>query len=287
MSAQVFDSRRCELGEGPLWHPLRKQLFWFDITSRRLLSQSDGEALEWPMDEMTSAAGWVSHDTLMLVGETGFYHFDLTTGKSERIADLERDQTGTRSNDGRADPFGGYWVSTMGKSAEARAGGIYRYYKGEVRPLFPAITIPNAISFSPDGTTAYFADTASSHVMRQRLGAKDGWPVGDPELFIDLSKERISPDGAVVDSKGHFWNAQWGAYRIAEYDQDGKYVSSVSLPAANTSCPAFGGPNLTDLFCTSAMQGVNKEQRLKNPLHGQTFVTSGDAIGQAEHQVHL
>ena len=27
----VFDDRRCELGEGPLWHPVREQLFWFDI----------------------------------------------------------------------------------------------------------------------------------------------------------------------------------------------------------------------------------------------------------------
>ena len=30
MSA-VFDNRPCELGEGPLWHPERQQLFWFDI----------------------------------------------------------------------------------------------------------------------------------------------------------------------------------------------------------------------------------------------------------------
>jgi sugar lactone lactonase YvrE len=209
------------------------------------------------------------------------------TGKSERIADLERDQTGTRSNDGRADPFGGYWASTMGKTEEARAGGIYRYYKGEVRPLFPGITIPNAISFSPDGTLAYFADTASGRVMRQRLGAKDGWPVGDPDLFIDFSKERVHPDGAVVDAKGHFWNAQWGGYRIAEYDQNGKYVSAVTLPAANTSCPAFGGANLTDLFCTSAMQGLSDEQRQSNPAHGQTFVVPGEVVGQAEHQVHL
>ncbi|MEO8530903.1 MAG: SMP-30/gluconolactonase/LRE family protein [Deltaproteobacteria bacterium] len=287
MSVQIFDERRCELGEGPLWHPLRKQLFWFNITKSRLYSQQDGQPLDWDMSEMTSGAGWVDHDTLLLVGETGFYQFDITTGTKTRLADLEKDQTGTRSNDGRADPFGGYWISTMGKSTEARAGTIYRYYKGEVRPLIPGITIPNAISFSPDGTLAYFADTATSKVMRQKLGARDGWPVGDPELFLDLGKERLSPDGAVVDTRGHFWNAQWGAFRIAEYDPAGNYVSSVALPAANTSCPAFGGADLTDLFCTSAMQGLSAEQRQKNPAHGQTFVVKTDVKGQAEHQVLL
>ena len=42
----------------------------------------------------------------------------------------------------------------MGVFAEADAGAIYRYYKGELRKLFAPITISNAISFSPDGLHA-------------------------------------------------------------------------------------------------------------------------------------
>ncbi len=41
--SRVYDERVCALGEGPLWHPLRKQLFWFDILGKRLLSR-EGEA---------------------------------------------------------------------------------------------------------------------------------------------------------------------------------------------------------------------------------------------------
>ena len=29
---RIFDDAQCALGEGPLWHPEREQLFWFDIT---------------------------------------------------------------------------------------------------------------------------------------------------------------------------------------------------------------------------------------------------------------
>lgn len=286
---QVHDTRRCELGEGTFWHPERGQLFWFDITGKRLLSVRDGAPLEWPMEEMTSAAGWIDAETLFLVGESGFYRFDIATGRRERIADLERDNPVTRSNDGRADPFGGYWIGTMGKKAETEAGAIYRYYRGEVRLLRGKVGIPNAMCFSPDGTLAYFADTETCKVMRQRLDPAQGWPVGEAEVYLDLSAEGIYPDGAVVDAEGHFWNAQWGAGRVAEYDQDGEFLRAFSLAASNSTCPCFGGADLATLFCTSAMQGISAERRATEPAHGLTYAISPDpaAKGQAEHRVIL
>ena len=36
--ATLFVDSRCELGEGPFWHPLLKRLFWFDILNNTLLS---------------------------------------------------------------------------------------------------------------------------------------------------------------------------------------------------------------------------------------------------------
>ncbi len=58
MSATLFDDRQCALGEGPLWHPERKQLYWFDILGNRLLTVEDGEQRHWQFDEHVSAAGW-------------------------------------------------------------------------------------------------------------------------------------------------------------------------------------------------------------------------------------
>ena len=62
MKAIVFDNRSCTLGEGPLWHPLRKQLFWFDIVEKKLLTNEQGKAQEWQFDETVSAAGWMKCD---------------------------------------------------------------------------------------------------------------------------------------------------------------------------------------------------------------------------------
>ncbi len=80
----------------------------------------------------------------------------------------------------------------MGIKAEAGAGAIYRYYRGELRQLYSQITISNAICFAPDGKTAYFTDTPTQQIMRVALDA-DGWPVGDPVLHIDLPARRFPP----------------------------------------------------------------------------------------------
>lgn len=277
MLPMIFDDTKCTLGEGPLWHPSRHELFWFDILSKRLHTKDD----HWQFTRHVSAAGWIDDTRLLMADSIGLHIFDLETGTADQIAEIEVDNTLTRSNDGRADPFGGFWTSTMALDAKAKAGAIYRYYRGEVRQLFPDITIPNAICFAPDGSHAYFTDTPTKKIMRQALSQKDGWPVGDPEVWLDFGKTSWGPDGAVIDSEGNFWNAQWGANRVACYAPDGTMTQTIAFPGAQTSCPAFGGVDLKTLFCTSAADG------LAGADEGKTFATPVDVVGQAEHQIIL
>ncbi|MDO6727013.1 SMP-30/gluconolactonase/LRE family protein [Cognatishimia sp. 1_MG-2023] len=281
MAAVVFDDRQCALGEGPLWHPLRQQFFWFDIIGHKLLSRVGDEAMEWPFEEFVSAAGWVDHDTLLVASETGLYRLDLTSDEIEFVAPIESDNEVTRSNDGRADPQGGFWIGTMGKNGEDKAGSIYRYYKGEVRKLFGNITVTNSICFAPEGDLAYYCDTRKHKIMKVSLDA-DGWPMGKPDLFVDLNQDGLNPDGSVVDAAGNLWNAQWGANRVACYAPNGQFLTAVEFDATQISCPAFGGADLNMLFATSAAVG------LTGPEEGKTFVIDlPDATGQAEHQVIL
>lgn len=280
----IFDPRPCILGEGPLWHPQREQLFWFDIIGQKLLSQHKGEALHWRFPELVSAAAWVTRDVLLIAGERDLFLFDLESEEIETLVDLKSTNRQTRSNDGRADPQGGFWIGTMGKKAEPGAGAIYRYHKGELRCLFKPITISNAICFSPDGRTAHFSDTVTGRVMRVALDA-DGWPKGIPETYLDVSAEGLNPDGGVVDVNGNLWLAQWGAARVAAYSPQGDLLQTVSFDAPHTSCPAFGGPDMTTLFCTTALQGMTPEQLQSYPDAGKVFAAKGIAKGQYEHRV--
>jgi sugar lactone lactonase YvrE len=281
----IHDTRPCELGEGPFWHPVREQLFWFDILNRTLHSQAGGEALSWAFPEMVSAAGWTGPDGLVLASESGLSAFALSSGARTLLCAAGRAET--RSNDGRADRQGGFWFGTMGKRAEKGAGAIWRWYRGELRQLFPGITIPNAICFTPDGRAAHFADTVTGMVMKVALDAQ-GWPGRAPEPWLDLTADGLNPDGAVIDAEGRFWNAQWGAGRVAAYAPDGRFVTSVETPGApHASCPAFGGPGMTTLFITTAREGLDAAARAANPASGQVFAFPGIARGLPEPQVIL
>ncbi|PIB26012.1 gluconolactonase [Amylibacter kogurei] len=279
----IFDDRACKLGEGPLWHPIRKQFFWFDINRKTLLTSDR----EWQFNDHVSAAGWIDQDHLLIASQFALLKFHIETGEHQKIAPLEADNKITRSNDGRADPWGGFWIGTMGRNAEPDAGAIYRYYCGELRQLYAPITISNAICFSPDRRFAYFTDTPSKKIMRQDLDANNGWPVGAPIVWLDLHDQDWSPDGAVIDADGNMWLAKWGGAGVACFAPDGNFLREVRCDAEQITCPAFGGADLRDLYCTSATQGLGAEELAKNPDSGKTFLHMNIAQGQQEHQVIL
>ncbi len=280
----IFDSRLCELGEGPLWHPIREQMFWFDINAQKLLSQDRDGPREWRFPEIVSAAGWVSEDVLLIAGERDLFLFDLETEEVETLCLLEQDKPKNRPNDGRADPHGGFWIGTMAKDEAAGAGAIYRYYRGELRKLYNDISIPNAICFPPDGSFAHFSDTVTHKVMKVTVDA-DGWPNAAPEVFLDLSDEGLYPDGAVIDAAGVMWLAQWGAARVAAYDINGSFLRAIALEAPQITCPAFAGPQRSALVVTSARKNLDADALSIAPKSGATFVIEGVAKGQSEHQV--
>ncbi len=282
MAETILSKTSCTLGEGPLWHPKRQSLFWFDILGHRLFEHDGTDQREWSFDKAVSAAGWVDNTRLMVASERDLFVFDIESETQTHLVDLEADNPATRSNDGRADPKGGFWIGTMGYDAEPGAGAIYRYFKGELRKLFGDISITNAICFSPDAHYAYFTDTPTKLIRRVALD-ENGWPTGDAEPWLNLTSEGVNPDGAVIDAAGNFWNAQWGASRVACYSPEGVFIEAVEFPALQISCPSFGGPNLQSLFATSAAIGLGDE----DPLRGQTFVKQMSARGQAEHQVIL
>jgi sugar lactone lactonase YvrE len=284
----IYDDRRCELGEGALWHPIRNQLFWFDILGKKMHSVEKGQPRSWSFVEMISAAGWLSRDHLLIAGERDLFLFDLESEDIETLVELEADKPTNRSNDGRADRQGGFWIGTMSKHGDqdTGAGAIYRWYRGELRKLFDGITIPNAICFAPDGRTAYFADTPTQAIQKVALDAA-GWPCAAPEVFVDLAPEGLYPDGATVDAEGNLWNAQWGAGRVACYSPQGTFLRAIAFDAPHTSCPAFGGPGFSTLYCTTALEGMSLADRAALSLSGATFSADAGTRGLAEPPVDL
>ncbi len=277
----------CDLGEGPLWHPKLESLFWFDINAFKMFNWKDDKLKVWSFSEPVSAAGWVDEESLIVATASSLIRLSLASDNRTVLVDLEADMPHTRSNDGRADPWGGFWIGTMGLSAEKEAGSIYRFYKGQLKKLHQNLTIPNSICFSPDKKFVYFADTRQEKIWRQNLDLDSGWPINEPTVFIDFRAQGLHPDGSVCDSEGFLWNAQYGASRLARYSPEGCLDRVENFPASQVTCPAFGGESYNTIFVTSACQGLNDEDLIVEPLAGKVFHFESDAVGLAEHKVEL
>ena len=276
---------RCTLGEGPLWHPGQQRLYWFDIPEGTLhaCNRLGGQYHSWEFGEPASAAGWLDDDRLLVATASGLQEFNIITGRWDEVIGLEADNPVTRSNDGRIGPDGSFWIGTMARDGSFRQGAFYRYHKGQLDCLAKPISIPNATCFSPDGRTAYLADTGQNLIWRWSLD-ESGNPVGDKEVHINLKEHRFNPDGAVCDAEGYLWNAQWGAWRIVRYAPDGTEDRVIELPVSQPTCPAFGGADLKTLFITSACDGLSEKEMEKQPDAGMTLAIELDVAGLPEHR---
>ncbi len=281
---EVFDQRICSLGEGPLWHPQRKNLYWVDLLNKRVLANGAEGEQAWEFDEMPSAIGWVDKDRVIVAFESGLNLLNLDSGEKTLLCALEPDQPGNRSNDGRADPWGGFWIGTMGKEGEPEQGNLYRWYKGELRQLDSGMTVPNGICFDSARNLGYYADSARGVIYRVPLNEADGWLAGEREVFLDLSKEGLTPDGAVMDGQGNMWSSLWDGARTQCFTPEGLVTGALQAPVTRTTCPAFGGDDFTDMYVTTAAVGLEDKPGAA-VANGVTLVYRNAVKGQAEPAV--
>lgn len=288
-NVSVFCDIDCHLGEGPTFDPGSGKVFWFDIVGRKLLEKRwpDGETIVHDLPEMASALGVVDDARQLLVTETGLHLRAVDTGALSLVQPIEAEDKATRSNDSRVHPSGAFWIGTMGKHAEDRAGAIYWYRRGELRRLYADIGIPNSICFSPDGSIAYFADTATNILHRINCDPATGLPRGEPEVFLDHRDREGGIDGSVVDAEGRLWNARWGAGALDCYLPDGTHVGRIAIPASQSTCPAFAGPDARGMVVTTAWQGMDATARASDPQAGKTFVLEPGVTGRHEPRVAL
>ncbi|MDH2383954.1 SMP-30/gluconolactonase/LRE family protein [Bradyrhizobium sp. CER78] len=284
----VLSAERCHLGEGPTYDASTDTAWWFDIRERRLFEHrfADGRTIIHALPKMASALARIDGERQLILTEDGLYVRQVAGGRLELFAALEADNAVTRSNDARVHPSGTFWLGTMGRQAEQGAGAIYALHRGRITRLYPGITIPNAMCFSPAGDVGYFADTATNVLHRVPLDPATGLPTGEP---IDLIRHQGvgGLDGAIVDADGMILNARWGGGCVDVYDPSGRHLRSLKVPAKQSSCPAFVGRDFSRVLVTSAWQDMDEAQRAADPGHGQTFLLDAAARGRAEPDVKL
>lgn len=267
-----------QLGEGPIWVASEARLYWVDIKGRRLnwYEPATGESGTFHLPLRASAAAPRAKGGLLLATEQGLAVFDPGPATLE-IVQPHDFGPGFRTNDGKIAPDGTFWWSTMDDDGGKRPGVVYRTGPDmtTVRVL-SGIHIPNTISMSPDGQTLYMADSKLQTIFAHRTD-----DLGQVREFAHTRGQAASPDGSAVDAEGFVWNAQWGGARVVRYAPDGRIDRTIPMPVSQPTSCAFGGPDLTTLYVTSAWDELFPGQRAREPLAGGLFAIDTGVKGLA------
>jgi len=194
--------------------------------------------------------------TYVAAARDGFGRLDVTAGTFELLAAVELDDPSTRMNDGKVDPAGRFWAGTMARDERPGAGSLYRFdADGSVTRHLGGLTISNGLDWTADGRTMYFVDSPTQRIDAISFDAAAG-ALGERRPFAAVDPSLGLPDGLTVDADDHVWVAVWGGWCVLHLDPSGREVGRLAVPAAQPSSVAFGGPDLGDLFITTATEGL-------------------------------
>jgi sugar lactone lactonase YvrE len=233
-----------------------------------------------PLPEITGSICLTETDDLLAAMTSGIYALadDGAVGACMATPENEPDN---RFNDGRCDRAGRFIVGTMNDRVRLPTGSLWQLSHNKCRFLADDIIVPNSIAFSPDDDRMYFADTYR-HVIFVFDYDLDTGSIHNRRVFSDMKGWTGRPDGSQIDADGCLWNAEYAGGRVVRYTPDGRIDRVISLPVSQPTSCTFGGPNLDELYITTASQRLTPEQLAAEPFAGALFVVRPGVCGLPE-----
>jgi sugar lactone lactonase YvrE len=297
VSPELVLDARAELGEGPAWDALRGCLYWVDIRLGHLhiFHPDDGTDHKVEVGEYLGCVAPRRSGGLVLALRSGFALLDahpsrnvlseqmhspssivqspasFRDGQASRL-NPEPHLPGNRFNDGKCDPVGRFLAGSMDDAEIEATGSLYSLDPdGSLKTLLTPTRISNGLAWSPDHRTFYFIDTPTRTVMAYDYDLATG-AIANPRPAVTVQPGLGWPDGMTSDTAGMLWVAMWGGAKLTRWNPaTGQLLAEIPIPAFNVTSCAFGGPDLTDLYVTSARKGMDADQLQKYSLSGGLF----------------
>lgn len=258
----------CVLGEGPVWDHRSGTLLWVDIKAPALWrwTPKTGQTSTLPVPEAIGFIVLTKNPDVVIAGlKSGLARLRVSDGDIQPIVAPEPDRPENRINDGFVGPEGSLYFGTLDEGGSAPSGDFYRFDGKDLVRFHGGFVTTNGPAASPDGRTLYTVDTRglaiSAHAMSEGL-------LGAAKDFARFEEGWGRPDGLAVDAEGHVWSCHWGGSRITRFAPDGSVERTLPVPTALVTKCAFGGPDLTTLYITTASEGRDPHF---DPMAGHLF----------------
>ncbi len=282
------------LGESPFWHPQEQMLYWADITGCKVhrLNAFTGDVETWDMPSEPGCFAPTKSGGFIIALRDRIVRVLAWGGQLQLLSMIHHDATTTRSNDGKCDAAGRFWVGTMFEPRTANNAQLLCWDGGTLQLKQDHAMVANALAFSPNSQTIYWADTpqhtiwawdfdvttcgmTNQRVFKQFASKPDGWISGMPNNGGYGGR----PDGAAVDVHGNLWVAMFEGKRVVQLSPAGVELQSIEAPVTTCTMPAFGGDDMKTLYLTSARHNRNETELVREPKMGCVFSMRVDAAG--------
>ncbi|MBY0399785.1 SMP-30/gluconolactonase/LRE family protein [Myxococcota bacterium] len=256
MTPEIVVDRPDLLGENPLWHATEQKLYWVDYLRGEVRRYDPATHRHETLYAGPRVSGFTlqADGSLLLLSE-GARVVRFQDGRSTVLIDGFPGSEGMHFNDCIADPRGRVFTGTVPDDPDRYADGVGVLVRidrdARVTKLVEGIGISNGLAFSPGADRLYFTDTLSCRIDVVDYDSDSGH-LSNRRLFVDLSAGPGRPDGLAVDREGHVWSARWDGAAVHRYAPDGREVARIDFTAKKITSVAFGGPELADLYVTSA-----------------------------------
>jgi sugar lactone lactonase YvrE len=250
-------------GEGPVWSERWGGLRWVDMLAGDVLSLApDGSVERRHVGEIAAALRPRRAGGAVIGIERGFA-LEEPDGGVRALGEVWSDPS-VRMNEGGCDPDGRFYCGSMAYDQQPGAASLYRLDPdGAVHVVREGVTVSNGLEWSPDGTLAYYNDTATYSIAVFDYDRNAGLTGQRP--FAALEHR---PDGLTVDAEGGVWTALSDGGAVRRYTPDGALDAVIDVPARKVTACTFGGAGLDELFITTSREGLELGD---DPLAGALF----------------
>ncbi len=268
----VLDAR-ADLGEAPSWDGNARLLIWVDITNGLVHRFDPGTERDevFEIGQPVGAAVPTSDGRVALAANSGFMLLDPATAEVDPIVELEDPQPGTGMNDGKCDLAGRFWAGTKGAEGGRAFGSLYRLDADRrLTKVLTDVTTSNGLGWTPDQRTMYYIDSPTYRIDAFDYDLTSG-AISNRRPQVEIPRSWGLPDGMTVDEDGFLWVAFWGGSAVRRLAPDGRVDATVRVPVTQVTSCAFGGPDLSELFVTSARSGLTDAALSEQPFAGGLF----------------
>jgi sugar lactone lactonase YvrE len=294
MQIDIAFEARSGVAEAPFWDADDGALWWVDITRKEVLRWRPGSETprRWPVPDFPSAVVLRRRSGALVALRDGLYFMELETGRLDCFCRPEADRPDNRSNEGKCDALGRFWLGTMqnnlnpdGSDREMTrsTGALYCVRPdGSSTRAVDGVGLANTLAWTADDGTLYFGDSLANLIWAFDCDLETG-QLANRRVFTHESLPGFC-DGSAIDAEGYLWNARFAGATVVRVAPDGRVAGIVELPVTNPTSCCFGGPDLKTLYVTSARFTLSDEQLRRNPLEGALLALHPEVGGTPSHR---